>query len=134
MAVGESVMQITIPLPPVTKKTHQQIIRAKGRYMVIPSPQYRAYEKDCKPYMPVLDEPISEPVELKCAFYMPTHRACDLTNLLQAVCDILVKYKVIADDNFNIVASVDGSRVLYDKEFPRTEVTITPINCSNEGR
>lgn len=33
--------------------------------------------------------------------------------------------EILADDNRNIVASVDGSVVLYDKENPRTEVTIT---------
>lgn len=119
-------INFTIPVAPVTKKNHQQIIRAKGRYMVIPSKQYKEYEKVCGEYMPDV-ETIEEPIELKCLFYMPTHRACDLTNLLQAICDVLVKYKVIADDNFKIVFSVDGSRVLYDKEAPRTEVTITPI-------
>lgn len=102
--------------------------------MVIPSKQYKQYEADCEPYMPTLDAPIDYPIELACEFYMPTHRRVDAVNLLQAVCDILVKYKVIADDNSNIIASFDGTRVLYDKEQPRTEITITPINCSGEDR
>ena len=55
---------------------------------------------------------------------MKTKRKCDLTNLLEAIDDILVKYHVIADDNYNIVAAHDGSRVKYDKENPRTEVFI----------
>jgi hypothetical protein len=38
-----------------------------------------------------------------------------------------VKYGVIEDDNSNVVVSVDGSRVLYDKENPRTEVEITEV-------
>ncbi len=126
-------MNILIPIAPITKKNHQQIVKAKGRYMVIPSPQYKKYEKECEPYLPKLDEPIDAPVELKCHFYMPTRRACDLTNLLQAICDVLVKYKVISDDNYNIVYSVDGSRVSYDKEYPRTEIEITLINRSSEG-
>ena len=126
-------MNILIPIAPITKKNHQQIVKAKGRYMVIPSPQYKKYEKECEQYLPKLDEPIDAPVELKCQFYMPTRRACDLTNLLQAICDVLVKYKVISDDNYNIVYSVDGSRVSYDKEYPRTEIEITLINRSSEG-
>lgn len=117
----------------MTKKNHQQIVKAKGRYMVIPSKQFKEYERACEQYMPKV-EPIDYPIELKCEFYMPTRRACDITNLLQAVCDVLVKYKVIADDNYKVVASVDGSRVFYDKEFPRTQITITPINCSVEDR
>ena len=118
----------------MTKKNHQTIVRAKGRLMVIPSKQYKQYEKDCEPYMPTLDATIDYPIELACKFYMPTHRRVDAVNLLQAVCDILVKYGVIADDNSNIIASFDGTRVLYDKENPRTEITITPINCSAEDR
>lgn len=101
--------------------------------MVIPSPQYKKYEKECEPYMPKLEQPIEDPVTLECVFYMPTRRSCDLTNLLQAVCDILVKHRVIADDNYKVVASVDGSRVKYDKDNPRTEITITLINRSSEG-
>lgn len=118
----------------MTKKNHQTIVRAKGRLMVIPSKQYKQYEKDCEPYMPTLDAPIDYPIELACKFYMPTHRRVDAVNLLQAVCDILVKYGVIADDNSNIIASFDGTRVLYDKDNPHTEITITPINCSVEDR
>ena len=36
----------------------------------------------------------------------------------------MVKHKCIADDNSNIIFGTDGSRVLYDKDFPRTEVYI----------
>lgn len=58
---------------------------------------------------------------------MPTRRRCDLTNMLEAVDDIMVKYKLLQDDNCKIIVGHDGSRVLYDKENPRTEITITPI-------
>lgn len=34
------------------------------------------------------------------------------------------KYEVLEDDHSGIIYSHDGSRVLYDKENPRTEVTI----------
>ena len=56
---------------------------------------------------------------------MQTRRKCDIVNLLQAVCDILVKYNIILDDNYTIVSSHDGSRVYYDKDNPRTEISIT---------
>ena len=92
--------------------------------MIIQSKRYRDYEKECGWFIQGKSEKINEPVTVKCLFYMPTKRRVDLTNLLNAILDILVKYEVIADDNSNIVYSVDGSRVLYDKENPRTEVTI----------
>lgn len=35
--------------------------------------------------------------------------------------------KILADDNNTIIARVDGSRVLYDKENPRTEIIIQEL-------
>ena len=116
-------MNIEIPLEPRTKKNSQRIIICKGRPMVIPSKAYKDYEKQCKEYIPKC-KTIDYPVNIKCLFYMKTRRKTDLTNLLEAIDDILVKYKVIKDDNYNIVASHDGSRVYYDKDNPRTEIEI----------
>ena len=39
--------------------------------------------------------------------------------------DVLVKARVLLDDHCGIIVSHDGIRVLYDKENPRTEVSIT---------
>ena len=69
-------------------------------------------------------EPIDYPVNVKAIFYMPTKRRVDLVNLEQALLDVLVKYGVLADDNSQIVVSMDGSYVDYDKEKSRTEVYI----------
>lgn len=118
-------LEFTIALPPITKKNSQQIVTVHGRPIIIPSAQYKKYEKACEPYMPKLDKPIDFPVTVSCAYYMPTKRRVDLLNLLEATADILVRYKVLADDNSQIMFSVDGSRVVYDKENPRTEVVIT---------
>ena len=122
-----SLIKFTIKLPPITKKNHQQIIfnRNTGHRMVIPSPQYKQYEHDAAWFMP--PKKAEGQVNIKALFYMPTRRRVDLTNLLEAINDILVKYGVIEDDNSNVVVSVDGSRVLYDKENPRTEVEITEV-------
>lgn len=118
-------MHITIPLVPVTKKNHGQIITVKGRPMLIPSKQYKEYEKACAEFL--LQMPfntIDVPVNVCCLYYMPTKRIVDLVGLEQATLDVLVKYGIILDDNSRIVASMDGSRVLYDKENPRTEIEI----------
>jgi Holliday junction resolvase RusA-like endonuclease len=121
-------MNITIELPPITKKNHSQIIKAKGRLMVIPSKQYRDYEKACATFIPQMPFNMFDcPVNVKCLYYMPTHRRVDLVNLQEATLDILVKYGILKDDNSNIVVSMDGSRVLYDKEHPRTEIEITEV-------
>lgn len=123
-------LSITIPIPPITKKNHQQIITRKsgGKKipMVIPSKQYREYEKRCGEYI-TSTVGIDYPVNVKALYYMPTRRRVDLTNLHEALHDVLVKYNVLADDNSKIIVSTDGSRVLYDKEHPRTEVIITAL-------
>lgn len=68
--------------------------------------------------------PIDAPCRVMTVFYMPTRRACDLSNLIESAHDVLVKAKIIADDNYKIIDNVDGSRVRYDKENPRTEIII----------
>lgn len=88
----------------------------------MPSKAYRHYEKDCGDYVPELG--INYPVNIKAVFYMGHRRRVDLVNLEEALCDVLVKHGCIEDDNSQIVVSMDGSRVAYDKLAPRTEVTI----------
>ena len=115
-------IHLTIPISPVTKKNSQQIVMVKGRPIIMPSQRYRSYERACEPFLEELS--IDYPITLACHYYMPTKRRVDLVNLLEATCDVLVKYKVISDDNSRVVASHDGSRVFYDKENPRTEIFI----------
>lgn len=120
-------IKFTIPLPPITKKNHQQIVRPKGmnRPIVVPSAEYKRYEKEAMLYVPKMCDPFAGPVNVKCCFFLPTRRKCDLVNLLQAIDDILVRAGLLADDNYTVIESHDGSRVFYDKENPRTEITIT---------
>lgn len=118
-------LKFEIPLPPVTKKNSQRIISAHGRPCIIPSYQYKRYEKAAAAWCPPVG--IDYAVNVAAVFYMPTRRRCDLTNLMEALHDVLVKCGTIADDNFLIIAGVDGSRVAYDKDKPRTEVRITRI-------
>lgn len=117
---------LTIPLPPITKKNSQRIVRCGSYSRIMPSKQYERYEKDAEHFLRRIapTEPINERVEVTAVFYMPTRRRVDLTNLLEALDDVLVKYGVLADDNSKIIVSHDGSRVMYDKENPRTEVII----------
>lgn len=103
--------------------------KSNGRVFVAPSKQYKAYETDALWLLnPQRDKTYSEPVNVKMLFYMPTRRRVDLVNLQESCLDILVRAGILEDDNSNIVASMDGSRVLYDKENPRTEIFIDYVN------
>ena len=122
-------MKIVIELQPVTKKNSQMILvnRKTGRPFISPSAKYKAYEKAAGYYlMPCQPEdPIDYPVNVECVYFMKDRRRVDLVNLQEATLDILVKWGVLKDDNSKIVVSMDGSRVDYDKDRPRTEITIT---------
>ena len=120
----------TIKLPPVTKKNSQKIMinTHSGRPFIGQSRQYVEYEEAAGYFLvPKPPRPIDYPVAVRCVFYTKTRRRVDKANLEAAVHDILVKYRILADDNRDIVASTDGSRVYYDKDRPRVEITISPL-------
>lgn len=119
-------ISFTIPLAPISKKNSQQILTNSktGKPFIMPSQKYKDYEAAALWYIPRVST-IDEAVNVKALFYMPTLRRVDLTNLLEALDDVLVKAGLLADDSFTVIESHDGSRVLYDKEKPRTEVYIT---------
>ena len=121
-------IEFTIPLNPRSKKNSQEIVRPKGRPpIIVQSKVYKEYEKACREYVPEMPIPIDFPVNVQYLFYRKDERRCDATNLQAALDDILVKYGVLADDNWKIIKSHDGTRVLLDRENPRVEVTITEV-------
>lgn len=121
----------TIGIEPRTKKNSSRIVRGR----LLPSAAYEQYEKDCMVYLrpcPVR-EPITYPVNVKALYYLKPfkngkHRKVDISNLHSALHDVLVEYGVLADDKSDIVAGTDGSRVRWDADNPRTEVTIEEMD------
>ena len=121
-------IRFTVPLPPVTKKNSQRLVPlGNGGHKILPSKAYQEYEKNAGYFLPHKGAMMDSPCEVIYLFYMQTNRIVDLTNLEQAMDDVLVKYRVLRDDNSRIIVSHDGSRVLYDKERPRTEVVIRSL-------
>lgn len=110
--------RIIIPGEPKTKKNSPRILKnhRTGKSFVAPSMDYVRYENQCLWILRQCEgrpaDPIGYPVNLKCIYYMPTRRRVDLTNLLEATCDILVAAGILEDDNSDIVVSHDGSRVV----------------------
>lgn len=121
-------LKFTIPLRPITKKNNGRIINKDGRHRVIPSEVYEKYETNCGWFIKKLDKPIDCKINIRAIYYMPGKYKVDITNLHNALHDILVHYGVIKDDNCKIVLGTDGSRVKVDKTNPRTEVTITTLD------
>lgn len=125
--MSETIIKFTVPLSPITKKNSQRIAVRGGRPIILPSEKHKEYESIALWYIPKRGEPIDFPVNVRCLFYMPNNRLCDLTNHLESIDDVMVKAGLLKDDNYKIIVSHDGSRVLVDKDNPRTEVEITKI-------
>lgn len=122
---------------PATKKNSSNIIvhPKTGRPMLIPSKTYKDYEREAVAQLQaggIAGLHIEHPVNIMCTYYMPTRRRVDLTNLLSATMDILVKADVITDDNRDVAASNDGSRVYYDKNDPHVTIMITDADDDYE--
>ena len=100
----------TLKGAPRTKKNHQQILRNRsGRPFVAPSKNFLVYQEKCLWQIKTPHRAISEAVNVRCLYYMPDRRRVDLTNLLEATDDILVRAGVLADDCASVVAGHDGS-------------------------
>ena len=133
----------TIPLDPRTKKNHQMIAGSGPRcpYCRKPKKQFirqghagSEYVFLATPHLnPKPEEPIHTPVRVAYRFYMATRRKVDSLNLAAQADDLLVSAGILADDNSNIVKSHDGTRVLYDKANPRTEIYIYDYEEEENG-
>lgn len=123
-------MKMTLYGNPATKKNSMQIFKNSrtGQPFLTQSKRYKDYARDCKKQITGKCQlKVDYPINLKCVYYRQTKHRVDLTNLLAATCDILTDCGVIADDNYKIVVSHDGSRVMFDKDRPRVEIEIERI-------
>jgi len=122
------VLKLTLIGNPKGKKNNMQIVKHGNKSSLMQGEAYLQYEQDCLRQITCKHKlAINSPINIKAIYYRKNAISCDLTNLLSATHDILTKAGVIADDNFKIVKSVDGSRVEIDRENPRTEIEITLI-------
>jgi Holliday junction resolvase RusA-like endonuclease len=68
--------------------------------------------------------PIRRPVNVSLMTYVASLRRADLINLMAAPLDALVRSGILADDNWQIVRSHNGSGARLDRENPRVEIVI----------
>lgn len=125
-------MHPTLYGDPRTKKNSARILRTRsGAPFVAPSKAFEDYQTACLWQIRAPPAPLSARVNVRCVYYMKTARRVDLANLIEATTDILVKARVLEDDNSKIVAAHDGSRVEIDRENPRVEIEIEEMETEN---
>jgi len=121
-------MHLTLYGDPRTKKNSARILRTRsGAPFVAPSKAFEDYQRNCLLQIRTPHSPVSARVNVCCVYYMKTARRVDLANLIEATTDILVKARVLEDDNSKIVAGHDGSRVEIGRKNPRVEIEITEM-------
>lgn len=122
-------MKIVIPLKCRSKKNAQQILYNSKTHkpFISQSKLYKEFEEECGYYLLNYRKKIDYPINLKCTFIVDDKRKRDIVNLLNAIQDILVKYQVLADDNYNIVQSIDGTRIIYEKGVNKTIIEINKL-------
>lgn len=117
---------------PRTKKNSARILRTRsGTPFVAPSKSFEDYQTACLWQIRAPPVPLSARLNVRCVYYMKTARRVDLANLIEATTDILVKARVLEDDNSKIVAGHDGSRVELDRKNPRVEIEIEEMETEN---
>lgn len=108
-------MIIKIPLQCRSKKNSEQI------------KLYKEFESECGYYLMGYRRGIDFSINLKCTFYVPDKRKRNIVNLLDVIQDILVKYGVLVDDGYDIVNSLNGSKIIYEKGREETIIEIEDV-------
>lgn len=94
--------------------------------MLISSKSYQEREKKQLKELKKQVDPlgIAEGVKVKYIFYMPDNRVADLSNKVESINDLFVKYGLIKDDNRKILNELYIVCSWVDKENPRVEIEI----------
>lgn len=139
-------LSFTITGNPYVKKSNQRIQIRGRRPVKVNTKRYNEWREDALRQLEKLgfdpqfkikkkmgqsvQAQIDYPVNLKIIFYKETRGAVDLSALYEGIQDVLVEVGCLEDDNYNIVAGHDGSRVRVDKQNPRMEIEITKMEES----
>ena len=120
-------MEIVIYGQPRTKKNSSRIALINNKRVLLPSKVFKEYEKVALMQLARV-QAVHGPISVRCRYYLQNRKSWpDLVGLLQATSDILQVAGVIDDDKY--IVNYDGSEIAgLDKDNPRAEITITPIN------
>ena len=139
LADGEEILRIIVYGSAATKKNHGQLIKVRGRTIMIPSKQCIAYGKICKPVMEAAwkgigKNPMDFGISIDMRVWLQTWRVGDINNYQAAIADFLQDYGVIADDSWVHWHNPEGIHWLQgiDKENPRVELIISRFKHPKE--
>ena len=121
-------MKITLFGRIPSKKNSKNIIQRWWRTFIVSSKEYIKWENEQIEYLwDTLTETLDflPPYKIEYKFYLPDKRKTDLSNKIESINDMLVKFWYIDDDNSNILQELHIYFMWVDKENPRCEITFT---------
>lgn len=112
------------------KKNNMKPIRRGNRTYIVQNERYQLFSDlfdleiiKQKNKIPV--EPIHDRCNVQMVITRGDKRKTDLVNNENAILDKLVDNKILKDDNYNIVCSMDGSTMKYEKDVNKIYIKIT---------
>ena len=99
--------------------------------ILVSSKEYRAWEISKKKELQEqwiqklnLDKPLYVTYKIR----FPDKRRTDISNKIESINDLLVSYWLLADDNHEIINTINASSMWVDKDKPRCEIQIYLFN------
>lgn len=121
-------MNLVIKGAPRTKKNSLRRLKRGRRVFTVPSAAHEAWEAIAVAQLRgqaarLCPAPLDAPVNMRALVYRERAGRTDLLNYLSAISDALERAGIVTDDK--LVAALDGSRLMVDRERPRVEITLT---------
>lgn len=115
----------TFPGEVPSKKNSKQLICVKGRSILLPSKNYRAWEKIAKSIITLYGRPVRPLIsaKLNIRIFHGDLIKRDTNNATQGIQDVLVDMGVLVDDNWMVIGSPNVSHFI-DIKNPRMEVDV----------
>jgi len=94
--------------------------------VLISSKDYREWEEAKLIELKEKIEPyhLNMGLRIEYRFYLPDRRRTDLSNKVESINDLFVKYGLLEDDNWEIIKELKVSWMGVDRENPRCEIDI----------
>jgi Holliday junction resolvase RusA-like endonuclease len=123
--------EFTIEGPPSQKKNSPQIGWVRGKPRIFPDPKYRKWAKSAIQQLrlqwgartPLGDKTTG--VEVEAIFYLGKGQHFDLSNLFEALGDVMEDAGIVKSDFY--IDGWSGSRRDRDRERPRVDFAVTLI-------
>ncbi len=120
-------MEFTVYGQTPSKKNSKQIVRVRGRPMIIASKVFQQWHRDALESIKRPLAALERVQEVKLVIWGRDRRKWDVSNRAESVMDLLVDAGILSDDSYAVVPRLVAEYGGIDRDNPRCEVTITKV-------